>query len=231
MTAVLQWAALVMCLGCTLWRLPALFRGRNRGVFWAFFLISMCVALSIPAIYLPVDGLLGGVNFANVLLRLSLFAVFFLLAAKIAAAYNSTLARTLIRGPVGLAILAACTAGIGVTYVLSEVDGSSAGLSGFFDQPSVVAYMWIGKIYLAYAAACVVVPTGRAAFSPRPALDRGAALSMCLGFACVCASVVVQMTAWHQSAVMGLLSFGSILFVAAGLALVWVSYLRGPRKQ
>ncbi|PYI64308.1 hypothetical protein CVV68_22320 [Arthrobacter livingstonensis] len=231
MTAVLQWAALVMCLGCTLWRLPALFRGRNRGVFWAFFLISMCVALSIPAIYLPVDVLLGGVNFANVVLRLGLFTAVFLLAAKIAAAYNAPKARAFIRGPLGLAVLIACSAGILITYLLSDLSGSSPGLAGFGDQPSVIAYTVIGRLYAGFAAACLIAPTGQAAFSRLPALDRAAALSMCLGFAGICLALVAQATPWRLSSIMGLLSFGSILFVATGLALVWVSYLRGPQKQ
>ncbi len=230
MTTILQWAALAVCLGCTAWRVPALLHGRNRSLFWAFFLVTICVALSIPAVYLPFDGLLGGVNFANVLLRLSLFAAFFLLAAKIAAAYGSPAARTLIRGPVGLGVLAACSGGILAAYFLSDLSGSSPGLSGFFDQTSVVAYMWIGRLYIAYAAACLVLPTGRAAFSRRPPLDRAAALLMCLGFTCVCITLVVQLSTWHQAAVMGTLSFGSVLFVAAGLALVWVSYRRNTAK-
>jgi hypothetical protein len=231
MTAILQWTALVVCLACTIWRLPALAHGRNQSLFWAFAMVTLSVGLSIPALYDPVDRALGGVNFANVVLRLSLFATFFLLAAKVAAAYSSPRARALIRGPVGLTVLLACSAGILATYFASDLRGSSPGLSGFFGQPSVAAYMWIGRLYLAYAAACLVVPTGRAALSRRRPLDRAAALSMCLGFTFVCLTLVVQVTPWHQAAVMGLLSFGSVLLVAAGLALVWVSYSRGVRKQ
>lgn len=231
MTAVLQWTSLAVCLGCTMFRLPALVQGRNRSLFWAFALVTLSVALSIPALYLPIDGALGGANAANVLLRLCLFATFFLLAAKVAAAYSAPRALALIRGPVGLAVLLVCSAGILATYLNSDVRGSSPGLSGYFGQPSVVAYMWIGKLYLAYVAACLIAPTGRAAFSRRPRLDRAAALSMCLGFSFVCAALVVQTSPWHQAAVMGVLSFGSVLLVAAGLAMVWVSYWRRPRKQ
>ncbi|MGA7207269.1 MAG: hypothetical protein WBX27_21855 [Specibacter sp.] len=231
MSTVLQWLALVACLGGLAWRLPAMLKGRNRSLFWAFLMASISVALSLPAIYVPVDEALGGNNFANVILRLSLFAVFFLLSSRIAAAYNSPLARSLIRGPVGLTVLVACSAGIWVSYFLSDLHGSSAGLAGFFDQPSVVAYMWFGKVYLGYAAACLVLPTGRAAVSSRRLLDRAAALCMCVGFTLVCSTMVVQMTSLHQTAVMSFLSFGSILFVVAGLALVWVSFGRRPTKS
>ena len=231
MSNILQWVALAVCLGCTIWRFPTMMRGRNRGLFWAFAMMSVSIGLSIPAIYLPVDGVLGGVNLANVVLRLSLFAVFFLLASKVSAAYNSGIGRTLIRGPLGIAVLVACSVGIWITYFVSELHGSSAGLVGFFDQTSVNVYMWFGKVYLAYAAATLVVPTWRAAFSGRPAMDRAAALSMCAGFILVCSTAVVQMTPWHQLAIMTDLSFASILLVAAGLILVWVSFLRNPLKQ
>ncbi|NVM97448.1 hypothetical protein [Arthrobacter sp. SDTb3-6] len=231
MTTGLQWAVLAVCVGCSLWRLPAAAKGRNRGLFWSFLLVSLAVALSIPAIYVQVDGVLGRENLANVVLRLSLFAVLFLLAAKIAAAYKAPVARRLIRGPVGLAVVSASSAGILAMYFLSELHGSSPGLAAFFDQPTVVAYMWIGRGYQAYVAACLVPATGRAAFSRLPALDRAAALSMCLGFAGVCLTLVVQATGWHGAALMTALSFGSILLVAAGLVLVWVSYMRRPVKH
>ncbi|NVM94131.1 hypothetical protein [Arthrobacter wenxiniae] len=231
MTLVLQWVALAVCVACTAWRLPTAIHGRNRSLFWAFLMVAVSVALSIPVIYLPVDGVLGGVNLANVVLRLSLFAVFFLLAAKVAAAYNAPAARAFIRGPVGLAVLIACSAGILVTYAMSDLRGSSPGLSGFTDEPAVVAYMWIGRLYPAYAAAALVPATARAALSRRPAIDRAAAFFMCLGFTCVCVTLVVQMSSNDDSTLMGALSFGAVLSVAAGLVLVWVSCFRGTMKE
>ena len=76
MISILQWVVLGVCLLCTAWRLPALRSGHNRGLFWIFALASIAVALSIPSIYLPVDQLLGEHNLANVIVRLSLFAVY-----------------------------------------------------------------------------------------------------------------------------------------------------------
>ncbi|WP_104092145.1 hypothetical protein [Arthrobacter sp. GMC3] len=190
---------------------------------------TVSVALSIPAIYVSVDGLLGGVNIANVILRLSLFTVFFLLASKVAAAYNSPLARRMIRGPVGLAVLILCSAGIWITYFASDLHGSSPGLTLFAEQPSVRAYAWFGKLYLAYAALCTVFPTWRAASSGRPLLDRAAAMSLCAGFVLVFAASLVQMTPWEDPPqLLGILSFASILLVTAGLAMVWISFIRRP---
>lgn len=228
MTAILQWLALLMCVVCTIWRLPSMLRGHNKGLFGVFVMASVSVALSIPSIYLPVDALLGGRNVANVILRLSLFFVFFLLSAKIAAAYNSPLALKLIRGPLGLGILIACAWGVVITYSMSEVNGSSTAMANFLDQPTIFAYMMIGKLYQAYAAIILIIPTGRAALANRPALDRAAAMSMCLGFILVAATALLQATRFFSSALMGILSFTAILLVAAGLAMIWISFLRRP---
>jgi len=228
MNNMLQWVALAACLLCLIWRFPSMVKGRNRGLFWIFAMASLCVGLSIPEIYLPVDALLGGVNLANVILRLSLFAVFFLLASRIAAAYKSPVARRMVRGPLGITILVICSAGIWITYFTSDLQGSSAGLERFTDQASVMLYKSIGLIYPAYASICMAVPTWRAAFSQRPKLDRAAAMSMCIGFIMVCMATVTQISPWDPKLLMRFLSFGSILFVAAGLAMVWASFLRRP---
>lgn len=231
MTSILQWAAFAACLACTVWRIPAMLQRRNRGLFWIFLMASLAVGLSIPAIYLPVDALLGGINVANMALRLSLFAVFFLLAAKVASAYNSPLARALVRGPVGIVVLVACSAGIWISFFLSKKGASSTGLTGLEDEPALSAYMWFGMAYMAYAAACVVVPTAKAAFSKRPALDRVSALLMCIGFMLVLATVPLQLLPNTNYAVLQVISFSAILFVAAGLALVWLSFMRGPLRS
>lgn len=228
MTTTLQWVALAACLLCTGWRFPSMLKQRNRSLFWIFALASLCVGLSIPAIYLPVDALLGGINITNVFLRISLFAVFFLLAGKVASAYKSSLAVKLVRGPVGIAVLGLCSLGIWASFLFSTKGPSSAGMSEVDDHVALAAYGWFGVAYMAYAAACVVIPTARAAFSPRPLLDRASALLISIGFSLVLATVPIQLLPNTSDALLGVTSFSSILFVAAGLALVWISFLRRP---
>lgn len=229
MITALQWTVLTVCLLCTAWRVPSVVRGHNRGLFWAFVMASISVALSIPAIYLPVDAWLGGENLANVVLRMSLFAVFYLLAGKVAAAYNSPFALKLIRGPLGLSVLFVCSVGVVISYFLSEVSGSSTGLNGFGEQPSVRVYFWLGSAYTAYAAACLVQPTAQTALSRnRPAMDRVAAGSLCVGFSLVVMTVPLKLLPTSYGSLVALTSFTSILFVAAGLVIVWLSFIRNP---
>ncbi len=228
MITALQWTAFAVCLICTAWRLPAMVRGHNRGLFWALVMASISVALSIPALYLPIDALLGGENLANVVLRMSLFAVFYLLSAKVAAAYNSPFSLKLIRGPLGLTALTICALGILISYFLSDVHGSSTGLTGFDDQRSVAAYVWFGNAYTAYAAACLVAPTAQAALSHRPPLERAAAASLSIGFLLVVSTVPLRLLPLQDGPLIKLVSFASILFVAAGLVTVWLSFIRRP---
>ncbi|WP_207344056.1 hypothetical protein [Arthrobacter sp. E3] len=230
MIAALQWTALGTCLACTIWRVPSMVKGRNRGLFWVCLLASACVALSIPSLYLPFDALLGEANLANVILRFSSFAVFYLMAVKVAAAYKSPSSLRLIRGPIGLAVIAVCSLGILATYFFSDFHGSSPGLVGFGDQPMAIAYMWFGMCYPGYASACLVQPTAKAVFSNRPVIDRAAASSLCIGFFLIFLTIPLRLLPPHDGFIVKAVSFGSILFVATGFVIVWLSFIRRPMK-
>lgn len=230
MIAALQWTALGTCLACTIWRVPSMVKGRNRGLFWVFLMASVCVALSIPALYLPFDALLGEANLANVILRFSSFAVFYLMAVKVATAYNSPSSLNLIRGPIGRAVIAVCSLGILATYFFSDFNGSSPGLVGFGSEPMAVAYMWFGMSYPAYASACLVRPTARAVLSNRPAIDRSAASCLCIGFFLIFLTVPLKLLPLQDDFIVELVSFGSILFVSAGFVVVWLSFIRKPLR-
>lgn len=225
MSTVLQWLALATCLAGTLWRLPSMIRGRNGGLFAAFALASVSVALSIPVIYVPVDNFLGASNVANVVLRLCLFGVFFLLASRVAAAYDSRRSLKLLRGPVGIFALSFSVLGLLVSFSLGQYRGSSTGLHGFAPSLSLSFYAGFAQFYLAYVAACLIPATIGSAFSARSTLQKSAGLSMGIGFALVCCTVPIQLFLRGGDGIRSALSFASILFVALGLMLVWVAFL------
>lgn len=228
MSTILQWLALAACLGGTVWRLPAAVKGHNRTLFAAFALATLSVVLSIPAIYLPIDAFLGGDNFANVVLRLSLFGVFFLLALRVAAGYKSPRSLRLIRGPVGLAALCVSAVGLLTCFYFGDFEASSTGLRGITPSPALSLYAGFAQFYLAYVSACLLPATFSAAISTRPALQRIAAGSMSLGFALVCVTIPFQLLLRNNVALMAVASFAAVLFVAIGLMLVWVAFLLRP---
>lgn len=228
MTFSVQWVTLAVLVGCTAWRLPSMLKGHNRSMFWIFASMTLCVALSIGPIYLSVDALLGQRNIANVVLRLSLFAVFFLLGSKIAAAYDSRVARRLIHGPVGIAVLVICSLGIWISYFASDVAGSSVGMGSLSGQTSIEVYKWFGLAYLGYVAAVAAIPTARAALHPRPLLARVAALFMSAGFAMTAALLPLHALELPSASIETTLAFAAIILVATGLSLVWLSFVRRP---
>ncbi|MCU1572872.1 MAG: hypothetical protein JWO93_954 [Micrococcaceae bacterium] len=229
MIEMLQWLALAMCVFCAAWRLPAALRGRNPGLFGVFVLLVIAVGLSLPPIYLPVDAALGGRNLANLLVRFALYGIFFVLALKLAAAFRSPRAARVIRGPVGLTVLAVVCLATIVLFLLSDLPVSRAGLVGYLDQPSVRTYSLAGRLYPAFVAACMLVPAARTALTaPRPA-ERIAAGLIAASLGMVFLLTVLQLTMLPVGALIALLSYGSIVLLAAGLTVIWISVRRQRR--
>ncbi|MDJ0358091.1 hypothetical protein [Paenarthrobacter sp. PH39-S1] len=223
MIAVLQWVALTLCLMCAAWRLPAAFKGRNAGLFWAFLLLSVAVGLSLPSIYLRADALLGGRNLANLAVRFALYAIFYILAAKLAGAYRAAHGQRLIRGPVGVSVLVLIAAGTLVLFLLSDLPVSSTGLAAYSDQPTVRAYALAGRLYPAYAAACLLRPSAHAALTAGRRIERVAAALICSSFAMVLALTALQVASLPVFLLIDLFAYGAIVCMAVGLALVWIS--------
>ncbi|WP_427018567.1 hypothetical protein ACQCSX_08555 [Pseudarthrobacter sp. P1] len=224
MSTVMQWIALGACLACTGWRLPAALKRRNASLFWMFALLSVAVGLGIDAIYLPVDALLGRVNVANLIIRLALYAVFFILATRVAAAYRARRSEWLIRGPVGLTVLAGIAAATVALFLLSDMPTSSTGLRAFAGQPTVQAYVYAGRLYPAYAAAVLIQPTAAAGRTAARAINRMSAWLICAAFAMVVLLTLIQVAGLPFLLLVDFLSYAAILCMAAGMALVWISF-------
>ncbi|MCZ2401873.1 hypothetical protein IV498_01415 [Paenarthrobacter sp. Z7-10] len=230
MIAALQWVALAACLICAVSRLPAAVNGKNVGLFWAFVLAAVAVGLSLRVIYLPVDAVLGGHNLANLVLRFALYAIFFVLASKLAVAYGSLRSQRLIRGSLGLCILIVISAGTLVLFLLSDLPVSSTGLAAYTGQRTVADYALLGKLYPVYAAACLIVPTGRGARTGATGMRRTAAALICAGLCMVVAATALELPSLPVTTLGHFLSYGSVIALAGGLTLVWIA-LRTDRRK
>lgn len=228
----LQWAALILCgVGAAL-RVPGLAKGRGRSIFAALVLMAAAVALSLSPIYLVVDGFLGGVNLANLMLRLILFAVFLLLGIRMAAAFGSKLARRLIAGPFGLAVLALSVLATLYFFVASELPVSSRGLSAFEDQDTVQQYGTVGRFYPGYVSLCLL-PAALASVLDRSArpMHRLAGVLLAGGFFLVVMFVVLRLFSVELRQWEVILPFTAILLTAVGLCLIWLSRTLCGRKR
>ncbi|MDN4609671.1 hypothetical protein [Arthrobacter burdickii] len=233
MTATtIQWAALCLCVVGAAVRVPEVRRGRGRTVFTALVLLTVAVGLSVAPIYTAVDGLLGGVNIANLLLRLALYAVFVLLGARMAAAFDSPLARRLVVGPFGLAILGLTVAATLYFFVASELPGSSTGLRNFMDQDTVQQYAALGRLYPGYVAACLVAPATASVLDQHARLiHRVACAFLAGGFSLVVVFVLLRLTPIRLGALDIVLPFSAILLTVVGLGLIWLSHVRSRRRR
>ncbi|RJU02139.1 hypothetical protein D6T65_05915 [Arthrobacter frigidicola] len=230
---LIQWAALLLCVLGALLRVPGVRRGRGRMIFAALVLMSIAVALSLPPIYLPVDGVLGGWNAANLVIRLSLYAVVVLLGLRMAAAFDAERVRALIVGPVGISVLLLTVAATLVLFALSDLSESSTGLARYHGQQTVERYADIGRLYPGYVSACLVVPAAAGSLhsGSRPA-HRLACFLLAAGFFSVACFAVLELFQGLDLGVFEVvLPFGAILLVVSGLTLIWFSRRRGRPRQ
>lgn len=218
-----KWVTLVLCAILTASRLPAALGGRQRSVFAAFALVSIAVALSINGIYLAVDSVLGGRNYANLLLRGVLLAVFLILGTKVSDAYRCRWASVMIKGPIGIAALALVALATAALFLLSDLPTSSTGLSNYGHLQSVQWYSRAGLAYPAYVAACLICPTAVAAFRPGTGLNRSASGLLCFGFLLVLTAALLPPAGAGFAFLSAVVSYAAILSVAVGLTLIWVS--------
>lgn len=148
----------LFAVGCVvlLSKLPRLFRGESVNAFAATLLLTLCIGLAIPQPYLVVDGLLGGNNVANVVLHLMLNAAFFFIGLCLADAHLGVGARRLIRGPVGMVVLAAVVVLTVVFFMLSDTSDSGSGMSAVDRQWTVTAYGLMNRVYPAFIGLAII---------------------------------------------------------------------------
>ena len=231
MTAALPWITLAVCVAVTLARIPSALRGQNRSVFYIFLLISLSIFISIEAPYLVIDGWLGGINVCNLVLRFLLYATFFLMGVKVATAFGSDSAVRAIRGPWGQAVAALVAILTIVFFVITETEGSSAGMSGLTWGPSLEAYAFLGRFYPGFVAACLVPAIWRTVTSSAPVPLRTASALLLLGLSLLLLSQLFPLVPHSAAWLMVLINYSAALLTCIGLTGIWFSKAYAKRKQ
>lgn len=229
---LIQWLAFLLCLLCALLRLPEALRGRGRMVFSAFVLLSLAVGLTLPVVYLPVDGFLGGGNVANLVMWIAFAAAFMLLGLRTAVAFGSAPAGWLIGGPVGISVFVIAVGLTAYFFAIADVPISSPGLDAYGTDPEVRWYKEAGRSYPAFVAACLLGPSLRMAgdWAMRP-MHRIAATLVGAGFLLVLLHTVLRSLADSASVTPWavLTALGAVVLMASGLALIWLCRRRQAR--
>lgn len=234
MTELIPVALLVLCLVLAALRVPAALKGQNRATLATFLLISVVLALAIPAIYLPVDDALGGINAANLISRLTLNVVFILVGLRVADALACRPVREIITGACGRRVFIGTSLAIIATFWVADVPVSSMGLNAYADQPWVELYRLASRTYPAFIAILLVPWTYKAAMN-RAALPvlRAASALFATGFALVSivpALLLADIWVNVQLAV-DVTVYTALALVAVAPTITWVSKRHYAKKE
>ncbi|MEA5454501.1 hypothetical protein SPF06_07185 [Sinomonas sp. JGH33] len=224
---VAQWSMLALYVLATLTRLPDAIRGVNRSIFIYFLMVSGAIALSLPTFYLPIDGLFGGQNVTNLMLRFLNFGACLVIGRRIAEAYDSPLAEKAIRGPAGWIAFGVIGGLMTVFFVLSDTLGSAAGLAGLRPQETLVIYSSLGYLFPAYVAVCLLGPVfSDVTWGDESGANKAASWLMLAGLAGVAVQPILYtacMAAPSLSLIQLLTAFFSLGLIGIALTVMWLA--------
>ena len=234
MIAILQWTTLAVCAIVAIARLPSALRGENRSIFGVFVLATVAVLLSIDVSYRTIDAWLGSQNYANLILRFVIYGTVLLAGYRIAKAFDASKSIRLITGPAGRAVLTIVGVATVVFFLLADTAGSATGL-GMLPSRSpenallIEWYAAAGRLYPAFVAACILPATYLAISQRLPRGVRTGALLLTVAFAAMAAGAFYPLIPREVGYLKAIINYTSMLCLALGLALVWMSSLRAKR--
>lgn len=234
MTELIPIALLALCLTLAALRVPAALKGQNRATLATFLLISVVLALAIPAVYLPVDEVLGGVNAANLISRLTLNVAFILVGLRVADALACKPVRDVITGAWGRRVFLGTSLAMIVMFWVADVPVSSMGLNSYADQSWVELYRLASRLYPAFIAMLLVPWTFKAALdsSALPVL-RVASTLFATGFALVSVLPALLLTdIWiNVEVAVDATVYTALMLVALAPTITWASKRHYAKKE
>ncbi|MCB5290944.1 hypothetical protein [Arthrobacter sp. SO3] len=239
MIAILQWTTLAVCALAAITRIPSALRGENRSLFTIYAFVTAAILLSIDAPYLAVDGVLGGFNLANLLLRFIIFGTTFALGLRIARGFGAKDGLRLITGPYGLAFAGAASAALVVVFLMMDTAGSSAGLVAVYAKDArnaalVEYYGAAGRLYPAYVTLALLPAMVRTIRSRLPGLVRLGAGLLAVGSVAMTLSLLSPVIPPSLGYLRFIFSYAAILCLLVGLAVIWASKIvaaKSPRAH
>jgi hypothetical protein len=230
MIEILQWSTLAACGLVAMARIPSALRGKNRTIFYIFALMTLAILLSIEAPYLAIDQALGGINIANLVLRLVIFAALYFVGIRVTRGFGADKAYRLITGPIGMAALALTSLIVVAVFLMMDTAGSSVGLVEVSAKDSrngllVEYYGATGRAYPAYVSIVLLPVMARAVGSTLPALVRVAALLLAIGSVAVALTLLFPFYPAGWAGATFLVNYTAVLCFVLGLALIAVARL------
>jgi hypothetical protein len=236
MIAALQWTTLAVCALVAIARIPSALRGENRSIFGVFVLSTVAILLSIDVSYRTIDAWLGSENYTNLVLRFVVYSTVLLAGYRIAKAFDAPKSIRLIVGPAGKVVLTVVGIATVVLFVLADTAGSATGLATLPARSPenailIEGYAAAGRLYPSYVAACILPATFVAISQPLPRTIRIGALLLTVAFAAMALGSFYPLLPSEAGFLEYIINYTSVLCLALGLALVWISSLMAKRKR
>ena len=234
MIAILQWTTLAVCALVAIARIPGALRGENRSIFGVFVLSTLAMLLSIDRSYQSIDAWLGSANYANLLLRFVVYGTVLLAGYRIAKAFAAPKSIRLIAGPVGLVVLSVIGVATVILFLLADTAGTVTGLRTLparspQNAALIESYAAAGRLYPSYVAACILPATFLAISQRLPRTIRIGAVLLTVAFTGMVIASSFLLFPSELGYVEAVINYTSVLCLALGLALVWISSLMAKR--
>jgi hypothetical protein len=236
MIETLQWITLILCAAVAVARIPSALQGRNRSLFLIFLLATAAAILSMEQFYVPADRAIGGMNIANVLLRLIIFATIHVIALRVSKAFGDAGAYRLISGPAGFTVLGIFAAALAGIFAAMDPAASSLGLADVGDRSdrnaALLPFYWAAaRGYPAYVALALLPCLVRTLNSSLAGLVRTGAALMAAGAAATAAGFLLEFSGASLNLLRSAVNNAAVVFFTLGLAAVWLARVRatGPR--
>jgi len=202
--------ALCVCLVVVIVKLPRAIRGGGRVSTGGMAALCGGLLLTIPAVYLVVDGWLGGINLANVLVRAFVFIAASAMAVALSRSFNAPSVELFVLSWKGATVLAVSVAAEVIFLLLAHPEGSAAGLpTEGRDELFFAWYATVGYLYPAYLSCLLIVPLVR--YGMRRQLG-----------------VLIRMGCWSMAVALGCIVFLAAVFAAQALGTVATGTGVGP---
>jgi hypothetical protein len=198
--------------------------------------MTAAILLSIEAPYLAVDGVLGGVNIANLLLRFIIFGTIFALGLRIARGFGAEDGFRRLTGPPGIAFAGAASVALVVLFLMMDTAGSSAGLVAVYAKDATNAtlvefYGAAGRLSPAYVTLALLPAMVRAVRSRLPGLVRLGAALLAFGSVAITLSLLSPVIPPSLAYLRFVFSYTAILCLVLGLSAFWLSKILARKTR
>jgi hypothetical protein len=207
-------------------RTPGALHERAKVRLWlAHLVMALVLWLSVTAVYLSVDALLGGRNVTNLISHFGFYLMIWWGGAEVALGLGRHDLYRLIHGTIGSMILGGGIVAMTATFIAAAPEYSAMGLDPFRGDPLIILYKALSYLYPGFVAAALARPLLRASVES-PGLLGSSKRLMATGFILVPLVPVAhlgELVDPGYALVVDLVLYPAIVLVVTGVTMTFIA--------